>query len=165
MTDTENIAVNPAYTSQEDMRDLDIMITHGPPFGRMDVSVQSHQNVGCPHIMNALQHCRPKLHCFGHIHEGWGAERINWAAVEQKVPDLDSPCDTKAFRQRWIDLSDSDCISPVPVKLQGESNLVVVEVDSEKSAEETLLINAAIMDVQYKPINRPWLVYVDLPVA
>lgn len=147
------------------MLDVDIMITHGPPLGRMDVVRGSHENAGCPHLMNALQHCRPKLHCFGHIHEGWGAERINWAAVERNAPDLESPCDTKAFRHRWTSLSDSGCISPVPVQLKGEGKLAVVDIDLQKAAEETLLVNAAIMDVQYNPVNRPWLVYVDLPIA
>jgi len=30
---------------------------------------------------------------------------------------------------------------------------------------ETLLVNAAVMDVQYKPRNPVWLVVVDLPEA
>lgn len=31
--------------------------------------------------------------------------------------------------------------------------------------EETLFVNAAIMDVNYKPVNAPWMVDLDLPIA
>ena len=30
--------------------------------------------------------------------------------------------------------------------------------------EETVFVNAAIMDVEYKPVNAPWVVDLDLPV-
>lgn len=30
--------------------------------------------------------------------------------------------------------------------------------------EETLFVNASIMDVQYKPVNAPWVVDLDLPL-
>ena len=30
--------------------------------------------------------------------------------------------------------------------------------------EETLFVNASIMDVWYKPVNAPWVVDLDLPV-
>lgn len=31
--------------------------------------------------------------------------------------------------------------------------------------EETFFVNAAIMDVRYRPVNAPWLVDLDLPVG
>ena len=31
--------------------------------------------------------------------------------------------------------------------------------------EETLFVNAAIMDVNYRPENAPWMVDMDLPIA
>ncbi len=30
--------------------------------------------------------------------------------------------------------------------------------------EETLFVNASIMDVWYKPVNAPWVIDLDLPV-
>ena len=30
--------------------------------------------------------------------------------------------------------------------------------------EETVFVNAAVMDVGYKPVNAPWVVDLDLPV-
>ena len=32
-------------------------------------------------------------------------------------------------------------------------------------SEETLFVNASIMDVSYKPVNAPWMVDLDLPMA
>ncbi|KAL9011504.1 MAG: hypothetical protein Q9173_003650, partial [Seirophora scorigena] len=62
---------------------IDILLTHGPPRGILDTV--AHYNgedeaVGCEHLLRAVQRCRPRLHCFGHIHEGWGAERHDWSA-------------------------------------------------------------------------------------
>lgn len=33
-----------------------------------------------------------------------------------------------------------------------------------KWGEETLFINASIMDVRYRPVNSPWVVDLDLPL-
>lgn len=34
-----------------------------------------------------------------------------------------------------------------------------------KFGQETMFINAAIMDVKYRPVNAPWLVDLNLPVG
>ena len=34
-----------------------------------------------------------------------------------------------------------------------------------KDGEETLFVNAAVMDVDYRPVNAPWVVDLDLPRA
>lgn len=56
--------------------DTDILITHGPPKGYLDDVLDwargGHINVGCEHILEAVQRIQPKLHVFGHIHEGSG---------------------------------------------------------------------------------------------
>jgi predicted phosphohydrolase len=51
--------------------DTDVLITHCPPFGILD-QVPSGEHVGCEELLKALQRVRPKLHIFGHIHEGYG---------------------------------------------------------------------------------------------
>lgn len=49
---------------------LDILVTHGPPYMvRDDVCGE---NVGCKDLAYAVAQKRPKLHVFGHIHEGYG---------------------------------------------------------------------------------------------
>lgn len=54
----------------------EVLGTHGPPKGFMD-EVEDFRNglplnVGCEHLLEAIERVKPKLHSFGHIHEGAG---------------------------------------------------------------------------------------------
>ena len=52
--------------------DVDVLITHGPPLGRGDVTSGNHR-VGCVSLMKHVRdRLRPRLHVFGHVHEGYG---------------------------------------------------------------------------------------------
>lgn len=63
--------------------DIDILITHGPPYSILDkVDISSrgdkHKHAGCTDLMNRIPKLKNlKLHVFGHIHEGYGHEVIN----------------------------------------------------------------------------------------
>ena len=119
------------------------MLTHGPPRGVLDETATG-EKVGCDHLLRAVTRCKPRLHCFGHIHEGWGAGRIEWK--------------TKSFEQVEIVKSqvfDNRCAA-VDVSEGGERPL--------KWGQETLFVNASIMDVRYIPTNAPWVVDIDLPM-
>jgi Icc-related predicted phosphoesterase len=53
-------------------KDTDILLTHGPPHGIMDMCPQS---VGCEKLKEYIfGKIKPKYHIFGHIHEGRGEE-------------------------------------------------------------------------------------------
>jgi len=49
----------------------DVLITHGPPAGHCDMTTGG-QAVGCADLMDAVRRVKPRLHVFGHIHEGAG---------------------------------------------------------------------------------------------
>ena len=50
----------------------DILITHGPPLGRKDMTRESGR-VGCYDLLQQIQsRIKPRLHIFGHIHEDPG---------------------------------------------------------------------------------------------
>lgn len=50
---------------------IDVLLTHGPPYGVLDRVLEgSHQ--GCEQLLNKVNEVKPKLHIFGHIHEGRG---------------------------------------------------------------------------------------------
>jgi len=49
----------------------DILITHGPPFKVLDETFDGEKS-GCVDLWYRLWDVRPKLHVFGHIHEGYG---------------------------------------------------------------------------------------------
>jgi predicted phosphodiesterase len=51
---------------------IDVLVTHGPPFGILDRVAYGGQSVGCEALLAALPRIAPKLHVFGHIHEAYG---------------------------------------------------------------------------------------------
>ncbi len=51
----------------------DILITHGPAYGIMD-RTHSGVHVGCDILLKKVKALKPRLHLFGHIHEGYGVE-------------------------------------------------------------------------------------------
>jgi Icc-related predicted phosphoesterase len=73
-------------------RGLDILVTHGPPYGILDQSIpgglpkyavasgQQHfegsEHIGCPELLAAVERVRPRVHVFGHIHGSYGTRRI-----------------------------------------------------------------------------------------
>ena len=50
----------------------DILITHGPPFGHLDITPYGNLNVGCELLRVRLDSLKPKIHVFGHVHSGYG---------------------------------------------------------------------------------------------
>lgn len=50
---------------------LDILITHGPPAFICDRTTDG-LNVGCEDLREVIRARRPRLHVFGHIHDGYG---------------------------------------------------------------------------------------------
>lgn len=51
--------------------ETDVLITHGPPLGQGDLTSFG-QQAGCADLLAVIGQRRPKLHIFGHIHEGYG---------------------------------------------------------------------------------------------
>jgi predicted phosphodiesterase len=50
----------------------DILITHGPPFGHLDIPGGHTIRVGCDLLRYRVDEIKPKIHVFGHIHGSWG---------------------------------------------------------------------------------------------
>jgi Icc-related predicted phosphoesterase len=51
---------------------LDVLITHGPPYGILDQAEPEGEHLGCAELLKAVQAKKPKVHIFGHIHGGAG---------------------------------------------------------------------------------------------
>lgn len=51
--------------------DTDVLITHGPPYGIGD-EIPGEGKVGCHDLLKRVREVKPKVHVFGHIHEGYG---------------------------------------------------------------------------------------------
>lgn len=136
-----------AYTKWEDRfntgahtipPDADIVITHGPPLVpvmdyRLDLR-RSSEHCGCSKLWKAIERTQPRLHCFGHIHEGYGAQAVRWGEPEGATID-----DLSVTR------GDAAHTCSVPPATEGT----------------TLLLNAAIMS-HGGDNNKPWVVDMSL---
>jgi len=146
------IAENPI----PDFPNIDVVMTHGPPMGVLDATDRG-EHVGCEHLLRAARRCRPRLHCFGHIHEGWGAQKVRWndsdeldVKVEEHIEAVEAvPVDGEMAKQERA----------ATVDISQDSNTAV------EFGKQTLMVNASIMNVRYRPWNAPWLVDLDLEVA
>ena len=49
----------------------DVLVTHGPPFGILD-QVHGGEHLGCEEMKIRLAVVKPRVHIFGHIHDGYG---------------------------------------------------------------------------------------------
>jgi Icc-related predicted phosphoesterase len=67
---------------------IDVLITHGPPAGILDRTIDG-RDVGCADLLDIVRVVRPKLHVFGHIHEGAGrVERDGVVFVNASTCDV-----------------------------------------------------------------------------
>ena len=68
--------------------DTDVLITHGPPKNILDgcppFPPSGHEGMpqetfhaGCEEMVKVVQRIKPKVHIFGHIHEGYGTHEQN----------------------------------------------------------------------------------------
>jgi hypothetical protein len=157
---------NGGGSGSESAGNVDIVVTHGPPYKRLDPTA-SVPAVGCPLLLRAVMRARPKICCFGHIHEGWGAERLKWADGVGEVAGRE--CSVEEWKEKvWEEGVEKVERIEVDSKDAKERRAVFVDVSEEggkslKDGEETLFVNAAVMDVGYRPVNAPWVVDLDLP--
>lgn len=117
---------------------VDIMITHGPPLGIRDTTRRG-EDVGCKHLRRAVGRCKPKLHVFGHIHESAGAIKKDWSSG-----------------------SGGEEVIQHPGQPEGEDCAALNATDL-RQGQETLFVNACIMNLVYSPLQHPWLIDLMLP--
>jgi len=54
--------------------DTHVLVTHGPPFGILDLSPDQAERMGDPELRNRVRELHSlKLHAFGHVHGAHGA--------------------------------------------------------------------------------------------
>ena len=69
--------------------DTDILITHTPPRGCLDLSYNRNHQLefcGCSNLLKNIFRVKPKLHCYGHIHSCEGV----YNAGTIKLANLDT---------------------------------------------------------------------------
>ena len=55
-------------------QNTDVLITHRPPYGILDFD--KGYNFGCVDLRQAIPKISPKYHLFGHVHAGYGIEKL-----------------------------------------------------------------------------------------
>ena len=65
-----SISHNAAIDEEDIPTDIDILVTHYPPYGILD------EGMGSAEILNFVLHSQPKYHLFGHIHSTAGLEHV-----------------------------------------------------------------------------------------
>lgn len=53
---------------------VDVLVTHGPPAGILDRTSRG-MRVGDKVLLKRVEEMKPRVHCFGHIHESYGTTR------------------------------------------------------------------------------------------
>lgn len=131
--------------SSDISNDMDIVITHSPPRGVLDRLDQERRSsgarAGSESLFTAVAQARPKMHCFGHIHESWGAKAVAW--------NDDIPEGQPLTRVNAINNSESTTLhSPSDIRAAEGENLPTckIELDSFEVGRQTLFVNAALAD-------------------
>lgn len=75
-TTTPAWATNTATPASTVPEGVDIVVTHGPSKYVLDDTGNGGSSGGCEHLRRAICRARPRMHCFGHVHRGYGAQRV-----------------------------------------------------------------------------------------
>jgi Icc-related predicted phosphoesterase len=76
--------------------DIDVLITHAPPFGHGDLTREGHF-VGCKELMCKVEEIKPRLHIFGLVSEDAGiffdtdTAFINAAICDRRYRPINKP--------------------------------------------------------------------------
>ncbi|KAF5020226.1 hypothetical protein F66182_7743 [Fusarium sp. NRRL 66182] len=154
----------------------DIVITHGPPHGVMDMTT-SRERVGCPQLFAAVARAQPRLHCFGHVHNSWGAKLVTWRSTISDHPSHFSDIDHQRSQviESLLRLKGT-CIESAEdrearqdrverYRLQRCCRTSHCENDERRLGEgKTLFVNAAVMGDD-ELSQHPWLVDLELDSA
>ncbi|KAH8908093.1 Metallo-dependent phosphatase [Coniochaeta sp. PMI_546] len=163
----------------------DVAVTHGPPKGVLDKTLFG-ERAGCRYLLEAVARARPRVHCFGHIHEGWGAKLQRWRVEGELVgmdeensvvvEDLetlegtgtDSPktrTEKVARRNEWAERRARIVDLCLPREGEGSSTDCSKLPRPFEHGKDTLFVNSAIVNIAYEPRHIPWLVDLELPPA
>lgn len=162
---------------------VDVAMTHGPPLEVLDLAGTSNLvHAGCGGLFDSVARAKPRIHCYGHIHEAWGAYLAKWTGTAAGAGGSKATAATAIDAQASRMIEELNSLKSLPhdddestrLKAQNMKDAIrrrgflvdLTEGDNRLEAgEKTLFVNAAIMDIRYHPIQAPWLVDMDLPRA
>ncbi|EER26314.1 hypothetical protein D8B26_003325 [Coccidioides posadasii str. Silveira] len=133
--------------------DADILITHTPPAGHLDIA--NGKSIGCQALWQRLWDVRPRLVICGHVHESRGYHRVRWPSGPSK--EYETVFGNLPARQSK-EQSTIDLCRKIENRLDNDG----------LARHETCIVNAAIMATSWphkggKKFNSPIVVDLDLP--
>ena len=152
----------------------DIVMTHGPPKGIMDMT-HGRERAGCSDLFTAVSAAKPLVHCFGHVHEGWGAKIVTWkdSGINESshftsIDNENSPVIERLAGLRESHFDSDEMAKEKRLKLEhlGHNRCAATShcADDEFPLQtgKTLFVNASIIG-DSDIVQRPWLVDIELP--
>lgn len=158
----------------------DIVITHSPPHGVLDYT-EHKTRAGSPSLFAAIAQAKPKMHCFGHIHEAWGAKVVGWRSTDtdnteselvSALPTHFTAIDNDrsnlieslaSLRVGKFDTPDSAAEKAARRKCYDDQGCCTVTQCLEN--DQTLFVNAAIEGPVEGAQQHPWVVELDSPAS
>ena len=140
---------------------------------------ESKQRAGCSDLFTAVARARPRLHCFGHIHEGWGAKMVSWRNPLTDTPSHFTDIDNErsviveklsGFKQSRFDTSESKEQKLKKTEYYRRERCYATshctgDPHPLEFGAQTLFVNAAIEGTEEHPLQLPWFVELELPRA
>jgi Icc-related predicted phosphoesterase len=142
----------------------------------MDMSAER-KRIGCPQLFAAVAKAQPRIHCFGHVHEGWGAKLVTWRSQISDTPshftDIDN--DKSHIIETLLSLQGSKFESPEERKLREKRNAEYRlhghcqishcgDSMTPLGNGQTLFVNAAVKG--HNDLDQlPWIVDIQLPAC
>jgi len=117
--------------------------------------------------------------CFGHIHEGWGARLVTWRDYYGEQPTHFTAIDN----DRSLLVEKLAGLKPSRFDTQEDADQKLKKLERYnqdrccttshcagdeyplKHGKQTLFVNASVSGTGDLPMQRPWLVDVELPIA
>lgn len=120
-------------------------MTHGPAKYVLDCAADG-SSAGCEHLRRAVARVQPRLFCFGHVHDGYGAQRLEF--------DREREDGIVPLAKEWVGKNQA--------RRKGFASLPPGSVESFRGKRQTLAVNAAMEGEEGVLENAPWIVELDL---
>ncbi|OMP82541.1 putative rhamnogalacturonate lyase C [Diplodia seriata] len=155
-TTTPAWATNVATPSSTVLEGVDIVMTHGPPKYLLDDTGAMGAGGGCEHLRRAVCRVRPRLCCFGHVHGGYGAQRVYFedGAGDGGGDGGDDDDGMVCLPREFVGKNQA--------RRKGYAELSPGSREAMREGGQTLMVNAAVMDGEGRATNAPWMVELEL---
>lgn len=147
----------------------DVVTTHSPPKGILDYT-DSKNRAGSPSLFAAVARAKPRLHCFGHIHEAWGAKVVAWRQHISEEPSHYTNIDNDQSKVveslatlRAGKFDTSELHEEKKARLSRYNEQGHCEATQPVEQDQTLFVNAAIEGPREGIQQHPWVVELSLP--